>query len=72
MFDVGDTLRDALDDARSRLRDAQRAVAAASSGEAAGRAADGAMAQTAEAAIFTEALLNAERARFAEIKAVLK
>jgi len=72
MFDVGDTLREALDEARSRLRDAQRAVAAGNSGETAGRAVDGAMAQTAQAAIFTEALLNAERARFAEIKAVLK
>jgi hypothetical protein len=30
------------------------------------------MAQTAQAAIFTEALLTAARARFAEIKAVTK
>jgi hypothetical protein len=30
------------------------------------------MAATAEAAIFTEALLSAERARFQEIKAVAK
>jgi hypothetical protein len=30
------------------------------------------MAQTAQAAIFSEALLNAERARLAEIKAVTR
>jgi hypothetical protein len=72
MFDVGDTLRDAADSARSRLKDAQAAVARANSGVAAGRSADAAMAQTAQAAIFTEALLGAERARFEEIKAVAK
>ena len=72
MFDVGDTLRDGLDEARSRLHDAQRALARANSGVAAGRSADGAMAQTAQAALFTEALLSAEHARLAEIKAVVK
>jgi len=72
MFDVGDTLREGLDEARSRLRDAQRALAQANSGVATGRSADAAMAQTAQAALFTEALLSAEHARLAEIKAVVK
>lgn len=72
MFDAGDTLRRALEDARARLRDAQATIAEANSGKVAGRSADAAMASTAEAAIFTEALINAERARFAEIKAVVK
>jgi hypothetical protein len=72
MFDVGDSLRGALDGARTRLNDAQAAVAHANAGENSGRAADAAMAQTAQAAIFSEALLNAERARLAEIKAVTR
>jgi hypothetical protein len=72
MFDVGESLRDAFGDARLRLARAQHAVASANSGEANGRSADAAMAQTAGAAIFSEALLAAERARFAEIKAVTK
>ena len=72
MFDVGDSLRDALQDARSRLSDAQLQIARVNSGVAAGRSADAAMAQTAQAAIFTEALLGAEHARFEEIKAITK
>ncbi len=72
MFDVGDTLRDALLASRTRLNDAQAAVARANAGENAGRSADAALAATAQAAIFTEALLSAQRARFAEIKAVAK
>jgi phage terminase Nu1 subunit (DNA packaging protein) len=72
MFDVGETLRDGLDEARSRLRDAQRTLARANSGVPAGRSVDGAMAETAQAALFTEALLSAEHARLAEIKAVVK
>jgi hypothetical protein len=72
MFDVSDSLRDALAGASSRLRNAQAAVAEANSGKAAGRSADAAMAMTAQAAIFTEVLLSAERARFEEIKAVTK
>jgi len=72
MFDVGDILREGLDEARSRLRSAQRTLARANSGIAAGRSVDNAMAETAQAALFTEALLSAEHARFAEIKAVLK
>ena len=70
MFDVGETLRAAADGARDELHQAQNAVArAAASG---GRSADAAMAKTAQAAIFTEALLEAEHARFAEIKAAAK
>ena len=72
MFDVGESLRDAVAAAHTRLVDAQGAVARANSGAAPGRSADAAMAQTAQAAIFAEALLGAERARFEEIKAVAK
>jgi hypothetical protein len=72
MFDVGDSLRNALAGAGDRLREAQASVVLANSGTELGRSADAAMAQTAEAAIFTEVLLAAERARFEEIKAVAK
>jgi len=71
MFDVGDSLREAFAAARSRLRSAQAAVALANTGDSR-RSADAAMAQTAQAAIFTEALLAAERRRFEAIKAVTK
>ncbi|MBV9719595.1 MAG: hypothetical protein JOZ77_09755 [Candidatus Eremiobacteraeota bacterium] len=72
MFDVGESLREAFSDARLRLAQAQRAVAVANFGKEHGRSADAALAQTAGAAIFSEALLATERARFAEIKAVTK
>jgi hypothetical protein len=72
MFEMVDSLRQALDRASDRLRSAQLAVAKANAVEGAGRAADAAMAQTAQAAIFSEALLAAERARLAEIKAVTR
>jgi hypothetical protein len=72
MFDLGDSLRDAMAAAHARLAEAQRAVARANSGAAPGRSADAAMAQTAQAAIFTEALLGAEHARFEEMKTVAK
>jgi hypothetical protein len=72
MFDVGDSLRNALGTARMHLQHAQAAVAQANAGGMAGRSVDAAMAQTAQAAIFEEALLNAEHARFEEIKAVTK
>ncbi len=72
MFDVAQSLQDALTAARVRLAGAQAAVARANSGQGAGRSADAAMAQTAAAAIFTEALLAAEHARFEEIKTVAK
>ena len=72
MFDVGDSLRTAFDESARRLQQAQRAVAGANAGGNAGRSADAAMAQTAQAAIFTEALLGIERSRFEELKAVAK
>jgi hypothetical protein len=72
MFDVGDSLRNGLARARTRLEDAQEAVTRANAGKEGGRSADAAMAQTAAAAIFSEALLSAEHARFEEIKAVTK
>lgn len=72
MFDVGDTLQAALERAHVDLRDAQSRVAAANAGGRSGRSADAAMAQTAQAAIFTEALLSAEHARLEEIKTVAR
>jgi hypothetical protein len=72
MYDVGSSLRDAIDDARIRLAHAQSAVAQANAGGNAGRSADAAMAETAKAAIFSEALLSIERARFSAIKEVAK
>jgi hypothetical protein len=72
MFDVGESLRSAVDSADARLRDAQRDVARANAGVDAGRHTDAAMAATAQAAIFAEALLGAQRARFEEIKAVTR
>ena len=72
MFDVGNSLREALQAAHQRLEEAQGAVARAGAGERGGRAADAAMAATAQAAIFSEALIGAERARFEELKAVTR
>jgi hypothetical protein len=72
MFDVGESLRVAFSAARMQLSAAQSSIAQANAGNAAGRSADAAMAQTAQAAIFSEALLAAVRARLAEIKAVAK
>jgi len=58
--------------ARERLHGAQTSVALANAGKQNGRSADAAMAAVAQAAIFTEVLLCAQRARLAEIKAVTK
>lgn len=71
MFDVAESLQPGLADAQMRLRNAQAAVASANSGRA-GRATDAAMAQTARAAIFSEALLSAMHARLSEVKAVTR
>lgn len=71
MFDVAQSLQTGLEDAQARLRDAQAAVASANAG-AAGRSTDAAMAQTAQAAIFNEALLGAMHARLEELKAVTR
>jgi hypothetical protein len=72
MYDIGQSLHDALEDARSQLSRAQVAVARANAGESGSRNADAAMAQTARAAIFSEALLSIEHARFEAIKTVTK
>jgi hypothetical protein len=72
MFDVGASLREGLDRGARALQIAQGSVARANAGRTAGRSADSAMAQTAQAAIFTEALLAAVRSRFEEIKTVTK
>lgn len=71
MFDVADSLRGGLHTAAERLAQAQAAVARANAGPG-GRTADAAMAQTAQAAIFDEALLGALHARLEEVKAATK
>lgn len=72
MYDIGHSLHDALNDAHSELSRAQVAVAHANAGGEPSRNADAAMAQTARAAIFSEALLSIEHARFEAIKTVAK
>ncbi|HEY2475689.1 MAG TPA: hypothetical protein VGI19_12945 [Candidatus Cybelea sp.] len=72
MFDVADSLQTAMAQARDELRAAQLSLARANSGQIPGRRADAAMAQTARAAIFSEALLTVAHARLAEMKAVAK
>jgi hypothetical protein len=71
MFDVADSLRGGLQTAAERLAQAQARVARANAGDG-GRTADAAMAQTAQAAIFDEAVLGAMHARLEEVKAVTK
>jgi hypothetical protein len=71
MFDVADSLRGGLQAAAERLAQTQARVARANAGDG-GRTADAAMAQTARAAIFDEALLGAMHARLEEVKAVTK
>jgi len=71
MFDVAESLRGGLESAATQLQQAQRVVARANAGVG-GRTADAAMAQTAQAAIFDEALLGAMHARLEELKAVTK
>jgi len=67
MFDVAESLRGGLHAASQRLMQAQATVARANAGEG-GRTVDAAMAQTAQAAIFDEALLGALHARLEEVK----
>ncbi|MDE2481652.1 MAG: hypothetical protein KGN02_05645 [bacterium] len=67
MFDVADSLQPALARAAQSLARAQKTVARANAG--AGSGADGAMAATARAALFQEALMNAVHARLNELKA---
>jgi hypothetical protein len=68
MFDVGNSLRGALATGHARLLEAQAAVARNNAADDGGRSAGAAMAQAAQAAIFTEALLMAEHARFEALK----
>jgi hypothetical protein len=68
MFDVGDALRDGLERASGELRAAQNDVARAGAAAAGARNADAALAKTAQAALFTEALLAAARSRLEAIK----
>jgi hypothetical protein len=71
MFDVADSLRSGLQTAQRQLHDAQATVARANAGEGS-RSVDAAMAGTARAAIFQEALLGAIHARLQEIKGVTR
>jgi hypothetical protein len=71
MFETNDALSSALTRAQNQLGDAERHVALANAGHQS-RSADAAMAQTARAAIFSEALLSAMHARLAELKSASK
>ena len=71
MFDVADSLRAGFNSAQRALLDAQTALARAGAGGDAGHG-NAAMAQTAKAALFQEALLAAEHARLAELKGVAR
>lgn len=71
MFDVAGSLQHGFADAEVRLHNAQAAVASANAGHG-GRSTDAAMAQTAQVAIFEEALLAAVHARLSELKAVTR
>jgi hypothetical protein len=70
MFDVGESLQPGFETARRSMLQAQSALATSERGlgERSGRA----LAQTAGAALFEEALLSAEHARLAELKAVAR
>lgn len=69
MFDVASTLENALSRERTALANGASATSLAQTPFGATRT-DAAMAGTAQAAIFTEALLSAVHARLAEIKSV--
>ncbi len=71
MFEVAASLRAGFDSGEARLRLAQHALAEANAGKDTRRA-GAAMATTAQATIFMQALLNAVHCRLAEIKAVTK
>ena len=68
MFDVAESLRGGLDGANRQLHEAQTALVRAQA--RGGAAAQSALAQTAQCAIFTEALLASIKARFGELKTV--
>lgn len=69
MFDVAESLTDALNRSGSGLADAAAATALAQTPFGASRS-DAAMAGAAQTAIFQEVLLNAMHSRLAEIKSV--
>jgi hypothetical protein len=71
MFEVADGLQAGIMRGEERLREAQNAVVQANAGITR-RSTDAAMAQTAQSAIFSEALLGALHARLDEIKSVTK
>lgn len=71
MFDVGESLRGGLVSAGQHLRDAQDALARAGAGAGSHTAAR-AMADTAQSALFSEALMAAIKSRLAEIKNAAK
>ena len=69
MFDVAGSLMGALERSRETLGGAASATARSQTPYGTSRS-DAAMAETAQAAIFQEALLNAVHARLAELKSV--
>lgn len=71
MFDIGSSLMGALVDARRKLAAGASATARAQT-DLGNDSGDGAMAQIAERAIFSEALLAATHARLEEIKTAAK
>ncbi len=71
MFDIANTLESALSTAKDDLAGAASRTARAQT-PFGGPRTDQAMAQVAERAVFTEALLNAVHARLAEIKSAAR
>ncbi len=71
MYDIASSLRGALDASADHLAHAAASVAHANTGAGA-HALDTAMAETAQQAVFTEAVLSAMHARLSEIKQVAK
>ena len=70
MFDVATSLRPGLRSADAALDTASRALAHANAGDT--DALNRAMSASAQAALFSEVLMNAVHARFGEIKAAAK
>lgn len=71
MFDVAGSLTNAMNAARNGLADAASATSRAQTPYGSSRT-DTAMAEAAQQAIFSEALLNAIHARLAEIKSAAR
>ena len=70
MFDVATSLRPGLRNADAALDTASRALAHANAGDT--DALNRAMSASAQAALFSEVLMNAVHARFSEIKTAAK